>query len=82
MKASELKLKILEEIDRLESGPLEELYGQIRNFVQRNNSIEEWNSLTPVQRKGIEEGIQDFDQGKGIVHEHVIEAYRKKFSGA
>ena len=79
MKESELKLKIFRHVDSLESNKLTEVYGLMLNFINGNESIEEWDKLTAKEREGIENAISEIDSGKGIEHEKVIKRYRKKY---
>jgi hypothetical protein len=39
MDASELKLRIFREIDSLEKGKLQEIYGYIQNYVRGNGAF-------------------------------------------
>ena len=80
MDASELKLRIFREIDGLEKGNLQELYGYVQNYIRGKKDISEWDSLSLAQQKGIAEAIGDLDKGNNIVHEEVIDKYRKKYS--
>ena len=82
MDASELKLKIFREIDGLEKGNLQELYGYLQNYIRGNKDISDWDNLSLAQQNGIKEAIGDLDKGNGIVHEDLIEKYRKKYSDA
>ena len=82
MDASELKLRIFREIDSLEKGKLQEIYGYVQNYVRGNKDIDEWDSLSLTQQEGIKEAISDLDKGVGVVHEDVITKYRKKHSDA
>ena len=82
MDASELKLKIFREIDSLEKGKLQELYGYVQNYIRGTKDISEWDNLSLAQQKGIRQAIDDLDKGEGVVHEDVISKYRKKYSDA
>lgn len=82
MDASELKLRIFREIDSLEKGKLQELYGFVQNYIRGSKDFEEWDSLSLAQKEGIKEAIKDLDKGVGLVHEEVIAKYRKKHSDA
>jgi len=79
MNASEIKIKLFQQIDALDKEKLEELYGVFLNFIQGKDSIEEWNKLTEVQKKGIEDGIYELDTNKGIPNDVVLEELRKKY---
>ena len=82
MDASELKLKIFREIDSLEKGKLQELYGYVQNYIRGTKDISEWDNLSLAQQKGIRQAIDDLDEGVSVVHEDVISKYRKKYSDA
>ena len=82
MDASELKLRIFREIDTLEKGKLQEIYGYVQNYILGNKDIDEWDSLSLAQQEGILEAIKDLDKGVGILHEDVITKYRKKYPDA
>jgi hypothetical protein len=82
MDASELKLRIFREIDSLEKGKLQEIYGYVQNYIRGNKDIDEWDSLSLAQQEGILEAIKDLDKGVRILHEDVITKYRKKYPDA
>ncbi len=82
MNASELKLRIIKEIDSLEISKLKEVYGYLQNIIQGEKDIKEWESLSLAQKTGIKEAIDELNEGKGIVHEEVISKYRKKYRDA
>lgn len=72
MDASELKLKILKEIDSLEKSKLQEIYGFLQNFIRGEKDLDEWDDLNMAQQQGILDAIEDLNDGKGILHENVI----------
>jgi predicted transcriptional regulator len=80
MDASELKLKIFREIDTLEKRKLEEVYGYLQNFIRAERSIDEWNELSEAQKQGLLTGIKQIELGQTVLHEDVMEKYRKKYS--
>lgn len=80
MDASELKLKILKEIDSLEESKLQEVYGFLQNFIRGVKDLEEWDDLNSIQKQGIIDAIEELNEGKGVVHESIIAKYRKKYS--
>ena len=80
MDASELKLRIIEEIDSLESSKLEKVYGYLQNIIHGDKDLREWETLSVIQKRGIREAIIELDEEGGIVHEKVISKYRKKHS--
>ena len=82
MDASELKLKIFREIDSLEKGKLQEVYGYLQNYVRGDKEVDEWNVLSYVQQQGLLEAIDELNEGQGIPHEEVISKFRKRYSNA
>ena len=80
MDASELKLKILREIDSLEESKLQEVYGFLQNFIRGEKELDEWDDLNTAQQQGILDAIEDLNDGKGTLHESVIAKYRNKYS--
>lgn len=82
MDTSELKLRIFREIDSLEQSKLQEVYGHIQNFLRADKDLDDWESLSVVQKEGLRDAINDLDAGKGIVHEDVISKYRKRYPNA
>ena len=82
MDTSELKLRIFREIDSLEKGKLQEIYGYLQNYIHGEKDLRDWENLSYAQQEGLKEAISELDEGKGIVHEEVISKYRKKFSDA
>ena len=79
MKASEIKVKLFQQIDALDNERLEELYGVLLNFIRGEDSIDEWNKLTDIQQNGIQEGIYELDSNQGISNDIVLEELRKKY---
>ena len=79
MDTSELKLRIFREIDSLEQGKLQEVYGYLQNILRSDKDIDDWDILTVSQKEGLQNAINDLDAGEGIVHEDVVSKYRKKY---
>jgi hypothetical protein len=82
MNTSELKLKLLQEIDTLEKSKLQEVYGYIQNIIRGNQDLEDWDNLSVAQQDGLKAAINDIESGYGISHKDVIAKYRKKFTDA
>jgi len=82
MTVSDLKLKLFRQIDSLEQGRLEELYGVILNYLNGKKDMNDWNELTEEQKKGIEDAIDEIDAGSGIPHATVMANIRKKYTNA
>ena len=80
MNTAELKIKILNQIDSLDSDKIEEFYGVLLNFINSKTEVNEWLEITDQQRKGVDAAIEELDSGKGISHQEVIKKLRKKYS--
>ena len=78
MNAAEIKLKIFRQIDSLDKSKLEDLYGMMVNFLNSQNSEEDWLALSDEQKEGIKDAVADLRAGKGISHESILSKYRKK----
>ena len=55
MNASEIKIDLFRKIDALKDSRLEEVYGMFINFINSNNEIDDWESLTKEQLNNREE---------------------------
>jgi hypothetical protein len=80
MTVSELKLKLFRQIDALEKGKLEEIYGVLINYINGQKDISEWDKLSEYQRSGILDAIDEIDDGKGIPNKVILKKYYKKYS--
>jgi hypothetical protein len=80
MSTAELKLKLFREIDTLEKSKLEEIYGLVLNFINKDNDTEEWNTLTKTQQKGLLNALEEMNSSDGIDHKKVMEKYKNKYA--
>jgi hypothetical protein len=80
MTTSDLKLRIFRQIDGLEKSKLEELYGVLINYINGQKDVSDWESLSKSQKLGIFDAMDEFDAGKGIPNEVVLNKFRKKYS--
>ena len=79
MDYSEIKIKLFHQIDSLKDDRLIELYGVVSNFINNDDNSEEWNKLTEAQKKGLEYGISELDEGKGLEYRMAMEDLMKKY---
>lgn len=79
MNYSEIKIKLFQQINALKDDRLIELYGVVSNFINNADNSEEWDKLTASQKKGLEYGISELDEGKGLEYKMVIEDLMKKY---
>lgn len=82
MNTTELKTKILKQIDALDSDKLEGFYGLLLNYVNAQRSEEEWELLSEEQRVGILTAIAEVDSGQKIPHAEVMAKHRSRFGNA
>lgn len=80
MSTAELKLKLFREIDTLEKSKLEQIYGLVFNFINKENDTEEWNSLSNAQQNGLIDAIKEMNSSEGIDHKSIIDKYKKKYA--
>ncbi|MBX9808069.1 MAG: hypothetical protein K2X95_09770, partial [Flavobacteriaceae bacterium] len=66
------------EIDTLEKSKLEQIYGLVLNFINKDNDTEEWNTLSTTQQKGLLDAIEELNSTDGIDHKKVMEKYKYK----
>jgi len=80
MSTAEIKLKLFREIDNLDKSKLEQVYGLLFNFLNKENDTEEWNSLSHRQQNGLLEAIDDLDSSDGIDHKSIMDKFREKYA--
>lgn len=79
MNYTEIKIKIFKQIDTLKDDRLIELFGVVSNFINNDDNSEEWDKLTVAQKKGLEYGISELDEGKGLEYRMAMEDLMKKY---
>jgi hypothetical protein len=79
MSVANLKIKLIKEIDSLDNKNIEKLYGIVMNYINGQVESENWDSLTDIQKAGIESGIYQLDHGTSISHEIVMEELKKNY---
>jgi hypothetical protein len=80
MTDSDLKLRLFREIDALDKSKLEEVYGVLINYINGQKDISDWDKLSDVQKQGILDAADEFDEGKGIPSQVVFERLRRKYA--
>jgi hypothetical protein len=79
MSTAEIKLKLFREIDTLDKSKLEQVYGLLFNFLNKETDIEEWNSLSQAQQNGLVQAVAELDAEEGIDHQSIMDKFRKKY---
>jgi predicted transcriptional regulator len=78
MTKTEIKQQLHNQIETLEdSDKLIEIH-EIINFIV-NDEVIEWESLSEAERKGIEEGLKDVEEGRTISYEDFMKKHEKWF---
>jgi len=79
MNTAELKLLLFRKIDSLEESKLQELWGIVENYFNKQKGLDDWADLTNEQKQGLYDAIDEIENGKAIVHEDVMTKYRKRY---
>ncbi len=69
MTASDLKVKIIRQIDSLGKEELEEFYGVLLNYINGQKNVKDWDAMSACQQNGIYGAIQEIEAGEGILHD-------------
>lgn len=67
-----LKLELIEWLSKLED---EETIEYLKIVKDSSSQNDWWNDLTDEQKKGVERGLKDADEGKVTPHKDVIKKY-------
>lgn len=79
MNTTDIKLKIIQEIESLDKSSLNEFLGVWTNFVNSRKQESDWHLLTKEQKKGILDAIKETESGKFISHETVVAKFNMKY---
>ena len=80
MTGADIKLKLFRQIDALQKNRLEEVYGLLKNYLRSQKDIKDWEELSEENKQGIFDAIKEIDHNKGVIHNKVIAAARKKYA--
>jgi hypothetical protein len=80
MTVSYLKIKIFRQIDSLEKNRLEEFYSLLLNYINGKIDISDWEQLSPAQKQGLMDSVDQLDSDKGASHKVVMDKLRKKYN--
>ena len=80
MTSTELKKRILKDVESLEKQGLEEVYGTLQNILNSKKNLGDWANLTLAEKKGLQEAINELNDGKGISNEKALKNFRRKFN--
>ena len=74
MNSAQIKLELFRKIDSLEQSKLSQLYNYL--VKQTSKSIDFWDELSLVQKRDIEKGIDDLNNGRKKNFKDVITKYK------
>lgn len=80
MSTSELKLKILKTLDRLDESNLKKFYDLLVSTTESKKDISDWDSLSQNQQKGLIEAIEEMDHSEGMEHETLLNKFKNKYA--
>lgn len=81
MSVAELKLKIFRKLDTLGKDNLEKFYALLDNYPdETENDLNNWNSLSDFQKKGLQDAIDEMDNNLGTPHQTVIDRFKQKYA--
>ena len=75
----QIPIDIIDQISSLEKTKQQELFGVIRNFINQNKSVDNWDGFTELQQNSLLQAMEEINQGKGIDHTVVMEQFREKY---
>lgn len=79
MNQAEIKIDLFRKLDALKGKSLKEAYGILLNYINSGSDLSEWENLSQEQQEAIQLGIQQLENGEGIVHSQVMQNVRKKY---
>lgn len=80
MNTAELKLNLFREIDALEKSKLEQVYGILLNFMNKNNDEDDWNSLSNAQKNGLLDAVNEMSTSDGIDSDVLLKKYTDRYA--
>ena len=79
METAELKTELLDKIEHADEVQIKELYGLFINYLNGNETIEEWDTLSVLQQNRIEESLRQADAGLAIPASEAIRKAKAKY---
>jgi hypothetical protein len=64
----------------LKKNRLEEFYGLLLNYINGKKDISDWEHLSPAQKQGLMDSVDQLDSDKGASHKVVMDKLRKKYN--
>lgn len=79
MKTAELKLALFRKLDQLSLRELNEVTGLFANYMNAHDDISQWTNLTNEQKKKIDLGLQQADDGLIKPVNSITKRLKKKY---
>jgi len=79
MNTAEIKIDLFRKIDSLKGRNLQEAYGLFLNYLNSNDTLDEWDNLTEEQQNALKKGVDQLDNEEGRKHHNVIADFRSKY---
>ena len=79
MKAGEIRSDLLNKIEHMNLAQLKAFYGLLQNYFNSNEHVENWDTMTAMQRKKIEKGITEADSGKTKPLTEIVYRLKQKY---
>jgi hypothetical protein len=80
MSSSDIKIDLFRKIDMLADDELERIHGELMNILNGTIDSAHWKGLSQAQQNGLHQATESLKAGMGMVHEEVMEKYRKRYS--
>lgn len=79
MEIDVIKSDLYHKIDDAREEQVLEIYGLITNYLNSEDTDDEWNSMPPTERTMIEKGLAEANMGLGTPLEEVNRKLMKKY---
>jgi len=80
MTTAELKLDIFRMVDGLKKNQLDELTGLISNYIHGQYGLDDWESLSTIEKKALLDAKQSIRKNGGTEHSTVMKTIRQRFA--
>lgn len=79
MTTTQIKFRLLKQIEQLSSSSLKELYGIFLNYFNSRQHVDEWALLGEKEKTAIEAGLEQLNKGQKISRKDAINKLRKRY---
>ena len=74
-----IKTELHERIDHADGDQLKEIYGLPTNYFNGQDSLSEWDALSPFQKERLEQSLRQADEGLCRPAKDIIRETREKY---